>query len=44
MYNAKRFDCNLKAYPTLVRIDAHCQHYKPIIKAYPTEASQKVNS
>lgn len=38
MYNARRFSCDLNAYPTLVRIDAHCQQYAPIINAYPREA------
>jgi maleylacetoacetate isomerase len=38
MYNARRFSCDLNAYPTLVRIDAHCQQHAPIISAYPSEA------
>lgn len=37
LYNARRFDCDLGAYPTLVRIDAHCQQSAAILAAWPTE-------
>ncbi|MBX3709117.1 MAG: maleylacetoacetate isomerase [Gammaproteobacteria bacterium] len=37
MYNARRFACNLNVYPTLVRIDAHCQQHPAVIKALPAE-------
>lgn len=35
MYNARRFSCDLSAYPTLVRIDEHCQQLNGFIKAAP---------
>ncbi len=37
MYNARRFNCDLSAYPTLVRIDANCQKHPAFIKAWPKE-------
>ena len=35
MYNARRFECDLTNYPTLVRIDADCQKLDAFIKAAP---------
>ena len=35
MANAKRFGCDLSAYPTLVRIDAHCATLPAFSKAAP---------
>lgn len=37
MYNARRFSCDITPYPTLVRIDAHCQQQPAFIKAFPKE-------
>jgi maleylpyruvate isomerase len=39
MYNARRFSCDLSAYPTLVRIDANCQKHPAFIKAFPVETT-----
>jgi maleylacetoacetate isomerase len=38
-YNARRFSCDLNLYPTLTRIDAHCQKHEAFVKAWPNEAS-----
>jgi maleylpyruvate isomerase len=38
MYNARRYACDLRAYPTLVRIDAHCQTQAAFQDAAPLEA------
>ncbi|OZI36511.1 maleylacetoacetate isomerase [Bordetella genomosp. 1] len=35
VYNARRFDCDLSAYPTIVRIDAACNAVKAFIDAQP---------
>lgn len=35
MYNARRFNCDLSAYPSLVRVDAHCQQHPAFSKAWP---------
>jgi maleylpyruvate isomerase len=37
MYNARRFSCDVNAYPTLLRIDAHCQTLPAFKKAWPQE-------
>jgi len=37
LYNARRFACDLSHYPTLVRIDAHCQQHSAFTKAWPME-------
>ena len=37
LYNAKRFNCNLSQYPTLLRIDENCQSHPAFIKAAPAE-------
>jgi maleylpyruvate isomerase len=37
MYNAKRFSCDLSAYPTLGRIDENCRKHSAFIKAWPEE-------
>lgn len=37
LYNARRFACNLDAYPSLVRIDAHCQQHPAFKNAWPVE-------
>lgn len=39
LFNARRFQCDLTAYPTLVRIDANCQTLAAITAAWPTEAT-----
>lgn len=39
LYNARRFACDLSAYPTLVRIDANCQALPAFIQAFPVEAA-----
>jgi maleylpyruvate isomerase len=38
MYNARRFNCDLKPYPTLINIDAHCQTLPAFRQAWPMEA------
>lgn len=35
MYNARRFGCELQAFPTLVAIDAHCRSLEPFSRATP---------
>ncbi len=37
LYNARRFACDLSHYPTLVRIDAHCQQQMAFKEARPQE-------
>ena len=37
LYNARRFSCDLSAYPTLVRIDEHCQTLPAFTAAWPLE-------
>lgn len=39
MYNARRFHCDLSLYPTLVRIDEHCQTLPAFRNAFPVEAT-----
>jgi maleylacetoacetate isomerase len=38
MYNARRFNCDMSAYPTLIRIDANCQKLPAFMRAWPMEA------
>lgn len=38
LYNARRFNLDLSAYPTLVSIDQYCQQQTPFINAWPREA------
>lgn len=38
LYNARRFDCDLSPYPTLVRIDQHCQSLLAFSNAWPMES------
>ncbi|MEH6626536.1 MAG: maleylacetoacetate isomerase [Motiliproteus sp.] len=35
MFNARRFNCELAAYPTLVRIDSACQQLQAFAAAHP---------
>lgn len=35
LFNARRFNCDLSAYPTLTKIDAHCQTLPAFEKAWP---------
>lgn len=37
MFNARRFSCDLEAYPNLVRIDANCQRLEAFTRAWPAE-------
>lgn len=39
MFNARRFACDLSPYPTLVKIDAHCQKLDAVNAAWPKEAA-----
>ena len=39
MFNARRFNCPLDAYPTLVAIDAVCQKHPAFMDAWPHEVS-----
>jgi len=38
LYNARRFNCVLDAYPRLLAIDAHCQQLPAFQAAFPNEA------
>jgi len=38
MYNARRFSCDTSQYPTLVRIDEHCQKHEAFKKAWPDQS------
>lgn len=35
LYNARRFSCDVSAYPTLMRIDSHCQTLEAFKLAWP---------
>lgn len=37
LYNAKRFNCSLEAYPRLLAIEAYCQQLPAFEKAFPAE-------
>lgn len=37
LYNAKRFQCDLTAYPTLTRVENNCLMHPDFIKAMPVE-------
>jgi len=37
LFNARRFGCDISAYPTLIRIDAHCQEQLAFQAAWPEE-------
>jgi len=37
LYNARRFDCSLSAYPMLVNIDKNCQAHPAFENAWPKE-------
>lgn len=37
LYNARRFSCDVSAYPTLLRIDQHCQQLAAFKNAWPQE-------
>jgi len=37
MYNARRFECDISSFPTLMKIDAHCQQHSAFQKAWPKE-------
>jgi maleylpyruvate isomerase len=37
IFNARRFSCDLNAYPELVRIDANCQRLAAFTNAWPKE-------
>lgn len=39
MYNARRFNCDLSAYPNLVRIDEKCQQIAAVKNAWPIETT-----
>lgn len=39
LHNARRFSCDIQAYPTLVRIDANCQQLSAFTQAFPIEAT-----
>jgi maleylpyruvate isomerase len=38
VYNARRYACDLSAYPTVSRIDAHCKNHPAFLNAWPQEA------
>lgn len=37
LYNARRFACDISAYPTLMRIESHCQTLSAFNNAWPIE-------
>jgi len=37
LYNARRFECDLDAFPMLVHIDSNCQQHTAFMEAWPTE-------
>lgn len=37
LFNARRFHCDISAYPTLTRIDANCQKLAAFTQAWPSE-------
>lgn len=37
LYNARRFACDLTAYPMLTRVDANCQKNPAFLRAFPSE-------
>jgi maleylpyruvate isomerase len=39
MYNARRYACDLNAYPTLTRIDTNCQKHPAFLNAWPKDAT-----
>lgn len=39
MYSARRFECDISAFPRLIEIDAHCQENPAFQKAWPKEPS-----
>ncbi len=39
MYNARRFSCDVSLYPTLKRIDEHCQKHEAFKKAWPNDVT-----
>lgn len=38
LFNARRFNCDLNLYPTLVKIDGNCQQLSAVKQAWPVEA------
>lgn len=38
VFNAKRFNCDLSSYPTLMRIYTNCEKLDAVTNAWPTEA------
>lgn len=41
MFNARRFGTDLSAYPTLLRIEAHCNRLAPFVAAQPENQPQQ---
>lgn len=39
LYNARRFSCDLSQYPTLVKIDLHCQQLVEFVNAAPEKST-----
>ncbi|WP_097460011.1 maleylacetoacetate isomerase [Mangrovitalea sediminis] len=37
LFNARRFDCDLSPYPTLVRIGSHCETLDAFSRAHPSQ-------
>lgn len=44
LYNARRFSCDLAAYPHLTRIDAACREHPAFIAAHPDQQPDKTES
>lgn len=42
LFHARRFGCDLSAYPTLTRIDAHCNTHPAFIAAHPSKQKDAV--
>ena len=37
VYNARRFEMDLSAYPTVVRVDAACMEHPAFVAAHPSQ-------
>jgi len=42
LYNARRFSCDLDAYPHLIRIEAACREHRAFIAAHPDHQPDRV--
>ncbi len=42
VYNARRYHCDMSAYPLITRIDAHCQAHPAFIAAWPNDLEAEI--